>query len=70
MTEGFYREGAVYLNENICSGAGVTLRQVAIEELAHYITGSTDNSRDFQQWALEFGVRSIMVGDNELPPGE
>ena len=70
VTEGFYREGAVYLNENICSGAGVTLRQVAIEELAHYITGSTDNSRDFQQWALEFGVRSIMVGDNELPPGE
>ena len=69
VVEGFYRDGNVYLNENICSGTGATLRQVALEELCHYITGSTDMSRDFQQWALEFGVRLAMVNAGELPPG-
>ena len=71
VTNGFYRDGEVYLNENLCSGDGnfVKVRQVALEELAHYITGANDNARDFQQWAFDFAVRSVMVADNELPPG-
>lgn len=69
VVNGFYREGEVYINENISQGESVKLRDCALEELAHYITGSGDFSRDIQQWAFEFGVRSLMVRDGELPPG-
>jgi hypothetical protein len=57
---GFYRDGVVYISEDYASGAGVELRQIALEEVAHYITGSTDNSRDFQDFAFKFATRSLM----------
>jgi hypothetical protein len=32
--------------------SGVSLTKVVLEEFGHYITGSTDLSRDFQDWAF------------------
>ena len=57
---GFYRDGVVYISEDFASGSGVELRQIALEELVHYVTGSTDCSRDFQDFALKGWVRSQM----------
>lgn len=66
LTEGFYRDNTVFYNTCICGDASVEggvaalthkLRAVAIEEVAHYITGATDNSRDFQDWAFNFAAR-------------
>jgi hypothetical protein len=57
---GFYRSGVVYICEGFASGSGEELRQIALEEVAHYVTGSTDCSRDFQDFAFKFAVRSLM----------
>jgi hypothetical protein len=54
---GFYRDGVVYINEGFASGSGEELRQIALEEVVHYVTGSTDCSRDFQDFALKLAVR-------------
>ena len=56
---GFVRPGGkeVYLNESISSG-GVSkyLLQTALEEVAHYVTGATDMSRDFQDFLFKMIV--------------
>jgi len=31
--------------------------KVALEEVAHYVTGATDNSRDFQDFLLDLSVK-------------
>ena len=33
------------------------LMKVALEEVAHYVTGATDNSRDFQDYLLDLAVK-------------
>jgi len=33
------------------------LLKVALEEVAHYTTGATDNSRDFQDYLLDLVVK-------------
>ncbi len=43
----------VYLRDNL---AGKIAQKVALEEVAHYITGSTDMSRDFQAFAFDMVV--------------
>lgn len=66
QTLGFYRDGVVYLNEDICGSGSLTqgwhvltqqLLVTALEEVAHYVTGATDNSRDFQDWCLNLAVK-------------
>jgi hypothetical protein len=37
--------------------------KVALEEVAHFVTGSTDNSRDFQDFLLEVAVKLARLGD-------
>jgi hypothetical protein len=32
------------------------LRDVMVEELAHYVTGATDGSRDFANYLIRFAV--------------
>lgn len=56
-TQGFYRDGKVYLNQYFSEG-GVNhqLLGTAIEEVCHYITGSGDNSRDFQNFFIQMLV--------------
>ena len=60
---GYYREGVVYLNVDLAGYASLeggqaalsnALLQTCLEEVGHHITGATDGSRDFQDWA--FGV--------------
>lgn len=46
---GQYKDGVVYLNTLI---GGLELYKTAIEEVAHYITGAGDGTRDFQDFAF------------------
>jgi hypothetical protein len=66
IVHGFYRDGEVYISENISSGTSVALRQTALEELIHFVTGSGDASRDFQEFATEFAVRIAMKSVGEI----
>ena len=66
---GFHRDGIVYVNENLASGQNVELRQTVLEEMAHYVTGATDESRDLQDWAFGFAMRCMMVHRGELVAG-
>lgn len=64
MLNGYYRDGVVYINSDLAP-AGISepgilshrLIKVALEEVAHYVTGATDNSRDFQDYLLELAVK-------------
>lgn len=64
MLNGYYRDETVYINGDLAP-AGTTdpgklshrLIKVALEEVAHYVTGATDNSRDFQDYLLELAVK-------------
>ena len=66
MLNGFYRDGQVFINSDLAGAASVMagsnalsnrLIKVALEELAHYVTEATDNSRDFQDYLLELAVK-------------
>ena len=66
QTLGFYRDGTVYVNTDLAGDASMfvtaaTLSQqllvTAAEEVAHHITGATDNSRDFQDYLLNLLVK-------------
>jgi len=35
--------------------------KVALEELSHFVTGATDNSRDFQNYLLDVAVKLASV---------
>ena len=64
MLNGYYDNGVVFINRDLAgasAGAGRQalsdrLLKVALEEVAHYVTGATDNSRDFQDFLLEVAV--------------
>lgn len=61
---GFHRNGAVYLNlelvdqQNVDDWRGLprAVLTTALEEIAHYITEATDNSRDFQEFFINMIV--------------
>ena len=55
-TMGFYREGMVYFKEDIATAVNKYLLQTALEEAAHYVTGATDMSRDFQNFLIQVVV--------------
>ena len=61
-TVGYYHagEGKVYLEISFAD-AGVTtdLKRTALEELVHYVTGSTDCSRDHQEYLEDLVVRMM-----------
>ncbi|MHC4299620.1 MAG: hypothetical protein ACYS7Y_20265 [Planctomycetota bacterium] len=50
---GFQKDNGVYLREDIADGLNTYLLKVAYEEVVHYITGATDNSRDFQNFLID-----------------
>ena len=52
-TMGFYRDGMVYFKEDIATAVNKYLLQTAVEEVAHYVTGATDMSRDFQNFLIQ-----------------
>ena len=67
MLNGFYRDGTVFINQDLAGDASVLggaqtlsdrLVKVALEEVVHYATnGSTDCSRDFQDFLLNLAVK-------------
>jgi hypothetical protein len=66
MLNGYYRDGVVFINRDLSGDASAAvgrqalsdrLLKVALEELAHYVTNATDNSRDFQDYLLEVTVK-------------
>ena len=69
MLNGYYREGVVFINADLApSGSSdvgrlsARLLHVALEEIAHYVTGATDNSRDFQNYLLDVAVKLARQG--------
>ncbi len=67
MLNGFYRNGEVFINSDLAGSASAVagpvalsnrLLKVALEELSHFVTESTDNSRDFQDYLLELAVKT------------
>jgi hypothetical protein len=65
MLNGYYRDGTVFINADLGGSASVAspslsdrLLKVALEEVVHFVTGgSTDNSRDFQDFLLNLAVK-------------
>jgi hypothetical protein len=66
MLNGYYRDGVVFINRDLAGDASAMvgrqalsdrLLKVALEEVAHYVTQATDNSRDFQDYLLEVAVK-------------
>jgi hypothetical protein len=57
QTLGFQRDGAVYINQSIAVGQSIELQQTMLEEMAHYITGALDETRDLQDWAFLAAVK-------------
>lgn len=54
MTCGFVKDSIVYINVDIANdGQNKELKKTAVEEVAHYVTGATDNSRDFQSFLID-----------------
>lgn len=78
MLNGYYRNGEVFINADL-AGAGAVggghqalshrLLVVALEEVAHYVTGATDNSRDFQNYLLDVAVKLARHGDGKQGEG-
>jgi hypothetical protein len=71
MLNGYYRDGEVFINRDLAGDASLVagcqalsdrLVKVALEELSHFISGSTDNSRDFQDYLLEVAVKLARHG--------
>ena len=66
MLNGYYRSGEVFINADLAGAGSVVggrqalshrLLVVALEEVAHYVTDATDNSRDFQNYLLDVAVK-------------
>jgi hypothetical protein len=78
MLNGFYRNGTVFLHEDLGGTASIVagrqalsdrLLHVALEEVAHHVTGATDNSRDFQNFLLDLAVKLRRVRVPEAVAG-
>lgn len=60
-TLGFYEDGVVHINEvHSNDGCSKRLLQTALDELTHHVTGSTDNSRDFQSFLMRMIVEKFV----------
>ena len=60
---GFQKDDCVYVNESLASGQSLELQQTMLEEMAHYVTGALDETRDLQDWAFKFAVACRKGGD-------
>lgn len=67
QTLGFYKDGVIYINQDIASSGSLVLgwhsltQQLlvtALEEVSHHVTGSVDGARDFQDFLLNLVVYS------------
>lgn len=53
---GYYCNNKVYIHSDLSEAITDKLRDVMVEELAHYVTGATDGSRDFANYLIRFAV--------------
>ena len=58
-TMGFCDDTGVYLEVSHASGITKTVLKTAMEEVAHWVTKATDNSRDFQDFLLQLLVEVL-----------
>jgi len=75
---GFYRDGTVFIHEDLGGTASIVagrqalsdrLVKVAMEEVAHWVTQATDNSRDFQNFLLDVAVKVARLGEEKVGKG-
>lgn len=59
---GSCRNNIIYVNSDIADGSSDMLYATILEELVHYITGSRDCSRDFQEFLLKVIVKEWRHG--------
>ena len=66
MLNGYCKDGTVFLHEDLGGAASIAggrealsdrLLKVSLEEICHWVTGSGDNSRDFQNYLLDLAVK-------------
>lgn len=50
---GYYDNGNIYIRSDISEDHGANLLQTVIEEVSHHITGASDMTRDFQDFAFK-----------------
>jgi len=55
-TMGYYKDGTVFMNVDYDGND-----QTMLEELSHHITGATDNSRDFQDYAFRLATEVCKI---------
>jgi len=55
-TMGYYKDGTVFMNVEYDGND-----QTMLEELSHHITGATDNSRDFQDYAFRLATEVCKI---------
>lgn len=63
---GFYRDNTVFVNTDIAGGRSQQLLVTVTEEVAHHVTGATDNSRDFQDYLLNLLVKVALEKQVDL----
>jgi hypothetical protein len=59
---GQYKDGVIYINQDLGTKSTI-LYQTINEELGHWITGSMDNSRDFQDWSFGLATKAMQLMD-------
>ncbi len=57
---GYYKDGTCYIRSDIKDDPGLMLLQTVLEEVSHHVTGATDNSRDFQEFAFKVAAQLLM----------
>ncbi len=60
---GYYKDNIIFINQDISSGNSQQLWVTVLEELVHHITGSTDMSRDMQDFILNFNYKLAKNGN-------
>lgn len=58
LVMGYTRNDTIFIS---IDAGGVELQQTILEECAHYVSGAVDGSRDIQDWAFKFGIRSLQT---------
>lgn len=58
MVRGYQSGDTIYINNEIDSDS-IDMMKTVVEEIAHYITGATDMSRDFQEFLITWIVKAF-----------
>ena len=56
---GFCDDTGVYIEASHASGITKMVLKTALEEVVHWVTKATDNSRDFQDYLLQLLVETL-----------